>query len=101
MISFSDRVAVPTHVLVRILEKEAVLLNLETERYFGLDETGTRMWQVATVAPNIDATYRQLLDEYDVDPDTLRENLAELIEKLAGSGLLSLTSSDVGTAPTI
>ena len=101
MISFSDRVAVPTHVLVRILEKEAVLLNLETERYFGLDETGTRMWQVATVAPNIDAAYRQLLDEYDVDPDTLRENLAELIEKLAGSGLLSLTSSDVGTAPTI
>lgn len=101
MISFSDRVAVPTHVLVRILDKEAVLLNLETERYFGLDETGTRMWQVATIAPNIDTAYRQLLDEYDVDPDTLRENLAELIEKLADSGLLSLTSCDVGTAPTI
>src|SRR5690242_21308710 len=35
--------------------KESVLLNLETERYFGLDETGTRMWQVVTAAPNIDA----------------------------------------------
>jgi hypothetical protein len=101
MISFSDRVSVPTHVLVRFLEKEAVLLNLETERYFGLDETGTRMWQLTTGAPNVDTAYRQLLDEYDVDSDTLRENLAELLEKLADSGLLNLTPSDVGTAPTI
>jgi hypothetical protein len=101
MISFSDKISVPAHVLVRFLEKEAVLLNLETERYFGLDETGTRMWQLTTAAPNIDTAYRQLLDEYDVDPDTLRENLAELLEKLADSGLLNLTPSDVGTTPTI
>jgi Coenzyme PQQ synthesis protein D (PqqD) len=101
MISFSDKVSVPAHILVRFLEKEAVLLNLETERYFGLDETGTRMWQLATTAPNIDTAYRQLLDEYDVGPDTLRENLAELLEKLADSGLLNLTPSDVGTIPTI
>jgi len=35
MISFSDRVEVPKHVLVRLLEKESVLLNLETEHYHG------------------------------------------------------------------
>ena len=44
MVSFADRAATPTHVLVRILDRESVLLNLETEQYFGLDETGTRMW---------------------------------------------------------
>jgi hypothetical protein len=40
--SFSDRVEVPKNVLVRIVEKESVFLNLETEGYYGLDETGTR-----------------------------------------------------------
>jgi hypothetical protein len=39
--SFSDRVEVPKNVLVRIVEKESVFLNLETECYYGLDETGT------------------------------------------------------------
>src|ERR1700738_2140641 len=42
MVMFSDKVSVPAHVLVRFLDKEAVLLNIETERYFGLDETGAR-----------------------------------------------------------
>jgi len=41
--SFSDRVEVPKNVLVRFIEKEFVFRNLETECYFGLDETGTRM----------------------------------------------------------
>jgi len=37
------------------LDKESVLLNIETERYFGLDETGTRMWQLVTAAPKIES----------------------------------------------
>ena len=53
MVSFADRASVPSQVLVRFLEGESVLLNLETERYFGLDCTGTRMWKAVTVAPDI------------------------------------------------
>ena len=75
MLTFSDRTAVPQHVLVRVLDRESVLLNLETEKYFGLDETGTRMWQLVTVAPNIDAAYQELLAEFDVEPELLRTNL--------------------------
>jgi hypothetical protein len=101
MISFTDRVSVPNHVLVRILEKEAVLLNSASERYFGLDETGTRMWQLATTTPDIATAYQQLLAEYDVEPETLRQNLIELLEKLADNGLLTIIPSDVGTTPTI
>jgi coenzyme PQQ synthesis protein D (PqqD) len=101
MVMFSDKVSVPAHVLVRFLDKEAVLLNIETERYFGLDETGARMWQLATTAANIDAAYQALLSEYDVDGETLREHLSELLEKLAGNGLLTMTPSDVGTTAAI
>ena len=57
MMAFADRVVVPKHVLVRHLEGESVLLNLDTERYFGLDVTGTRMWALITTMPNIDAAY--------------------------------------------
>jgi hypothetical protein len=101
MVMFSDKVIVPAHVLVRFLDKEAVLLNIETERYFGLDETGARMWQLATTAANIDTAYKSLLSEYDVDAETLRAHLSELLEKLADNGLLTMTSSDVGTASAI
>src|SRR6202790_2417227 len=101
MVSFADRAATPTHVLVRILDRESVLLNLETEQYFGLDETGTRMWQLVTGSPNIDAAYRELLAEFDVEPELLRSNLLELLSRLVDSGLLQVLPADVGTAPAI
>lgn len=101
MVSFADRVTVPQHVLIRFLDKESVLLNIETERYFGLDETGTRMWQLVTAAPNIETAYHQLLDEYEVQPGPLRNDLTELLGRLVENGLLQVISSNVGTASTI
>jgi len=88
-------------VLVRFMDRESVLLNLETERYFGLDETGTRMWQVATSAPNVEAALLQLQDEYDAQPEILQSNLTELLGRLVENGLLSLRPADVGTASTV
>jgi hypothetical protein len=90
MVSFADRAEVSPHVLVRILDKESVLLNLETERYFGLDETGTRMWQVVTAATNIDAVYRELQNEFDVESDPLRSHLSGLLGRLVDNGLLQI-----------
>ena len=101
MISFDNKVTVPSHVLVRVLDREAVLLNIETERYFGLDEIGTRMWELITTSPSLEVAYQALLSEYDVEPATLRQNLQDLLEKLRTNGLLNLTASDVGTAPTV
>ena len=97
MLTFSDRAAAPAHVLVRVLDQESVLLNLETEQYFGLDETGTRMWHLVTTSPNIDAAYQELLAEYDVQPEMLRENLTELLGHLVEHGLLQVLPADAQT----
>lgn len=101
MVTLADRVVVPQHVLVRFMDRESVLLNLETERYFGLDETGTRMWQVVTSAQTVEAALQQLLEEYDAQPEVLRGNLTELLGRLVENGLLTLHSADVGTASTV
>jgi len=101
MISSAHRAVVPQHVLVRFMDRESVLLNLETERYFGLDEMGTRMWQVVTAAPSVEAAVLQLQDEYDTTPETLQTHLTELLGRLVDNGLLSLQAADVGTASTV
>jgi hypothetical protein len=95
--SFSDRVEVPKHVLVRFVEKESVFLNLETECYYGLDETGTRMWQVVIAAPTIENAFELLLSEFDVEAEPLRENLSELLGRLVDLGLLRVHFADVKT----
>lgn len=101
MVTQLERANVPAHVLVRFLDRECVLLNLDTERYFGLDETGTRMWQLVTTACNIDAAVQTLLAEYDVEPDLLKTHVSELMSRLVENGLLEVIPADVGTAPAI
>jgi Coenzyme PQQ synthesis protein D (PqqD) len=101
MVSFANRATAPVHVLIRFLDRESVLLNLETEQYFGLDETGTRMWQLVTGSPSIDVAYQELLAEFDVEPELLRSNLTELLSRLVESGLLQLLPADVGTVPAV
>jgi len=101
MLSFSNRVEVPKHVLVCFLEKESVLLNLVAEIYYGLDKTGTRMWQLLTTARNIENAYEELLTEFDVEAELLRQNLSVLLGQLVDKGLLRIHSDGVESAPTI
>lgn len=90
-ISFSDRVRVPDDVLISRLQEESVILNLDSERYFGLDDVGTRMLSVLTTSDSIEAAYESLLTEYDVDGHALRQDLLELIESLLKQGIVKVS----------
>jgi len=87
-LAFTSRVSLPQTVLVRDLDGESVVLDLQTEKYFGLDEVGTRMWAVLTTADSIEAAYETLLKEYDVEPERLRADIEGLVSQLVGHGLL-------------
>lgn len=90
MISFSSKVIVPDTVLFRELDGESVLLNLNTESYLGLNEVGTRMWSVLTTQPTVQAAYEALIEEYDVAPETLRDDLEALLGQMLEHGLVEL-----------
>ncbi|HSL53822.1 MAG TPA: PqqD family protein [Pyrinomonadaceae bacterium] len=90
-ISFSDRVTVPDDVLISQLQEESVILNLDSERYYGLDDVGTRFLSVLTTSDSIEIAYERLREEYNVDPNVLRADLLALIENLIDQGLLIRT----------
>jgi hypothetical protein len=75
---------------VRELSGEAVLLNLDTQIYFGLDEIGFRMWTLLTSSESVGAAFEQLLSEYEVEPAELRKSLESFILQLEEQGLLRL-----------
>jgi len=90
-ISFSDRVKIPDDVLISKLQEESVILNLDSERYYGLDDVGTRFLSVLTTSESIEAAYETLAKEYDVDGQVLRQDLAELCERLIEQGLVRIS----------
>ena len=93
MLSFAKRVSIPDGVMLRELDNEAVILNVNSERYFGLDEMGTHMWQLLIEAHTIQQAYDDLLESYAVEPDTLRNDMTHLIEELVQHGLLEIVDA--------
>ena len=69
---------------------ETVLLDLQSESYFGLDEVGTRIWQLLQQNGDLQSIFETILDEYDVEEEQLRRDLEELVEKLLEAGLVSI-----------
>lgn len=90
----SNRIAAHSSVLIRTFDDgESVLLNLDTENYFGLNAVGSRMWELLTSTPSIEDAYASLLAEYEVAPDELRRDLDTLIEQLVEHGLVEVHES--------
>ena len=92
MSSLPTRVTIPDNVLFQELKGESVLLNLANDRYYGLDDVGTRMWRLLAEHRNPSTVVQHLLNEYagEVDQATVERDLCELIEKLAAVGLITV-----------
>ena len=90
-VSFTDRIRVPKDVLISRLQEESVLLNLDNESYYGLDDVGTRMLSVLNSSDSVQAAWLQLVDEYDVDREVLRDDLVSLVERLLEQGLVEVS----------
>jgi len=84
------RIVASENVLVRELAGESVLLHLDSESYFGLDEVGTGMWEALTAHASVDAAFQALLETYDVQPAELRGDLERFVDQLAQAGLVDV-----------
>ena len=91
--AFSMRVTSSPDVVFQTVGDEAVLLNMKTSLYLGLNAMGTRMWVSLTGAKSIEAAYELLLAEFDVPAEVLRKDLEEFLAKLNEFALIN-TSSD-------
>jgi hypothetical protein len=93
-VSSEARICMASDVLYRQVDGESVVLDLKTERYLGLDEVATRMWQLITGSESVQAACEALLQEYDVEPERLRRDLSGFIQELLELGLVEVASSN-------
>ncbi|MCI0435630.1 MAG: PqqD family protein [Gemmatimonadetes bacterium] len=69
-------------------DDRCVLLDLDRTRYWGLDETGTRIWELLVDGLPFDRLVDRLAEEYDADREQLAEDARRFIDVLVASGLV-------------
>ena len=83
-------VAVKDQVVSVDLAGEAVILNLTSGIYYGLDEVGSRIWEIMQEPSSVQTIRDKLLEEYDVEREKCEQDLLELISQLKQYGLVEV-----------
>ncbi len=87
-ITLTSRVRIQDDVLFQELQGEAVLLNLKTGVYLGLDRIGTIIWQLLQEDGALSRVVEVILREYDVTQEKFEQDLLNLVGQMEKQGLL-------------
>jgi Coenzyme PQQ synthesis protein D (PqqD) len=88
--SLDTLVRVPKDVVFRELDGEAVILNLESGMYFGLDAIGTRIWRLVEEHGSLRAVWEAMQREFEAPGEALQSDLLTFINELSAKGLVTL-----------
>ena len=83
-------IEISSDVLTQEVGGETVILDLKSESYFGLDEVGTRIWQLLQKQEDIHTITATMLNEYDVEEEQLEMDIQNLLTQLNEAGIISL-----------
>ena len=79
---------IPPSVLHREVNGELVLLDVQSEQYFGLNAVGADIVKRLT-EERYEVALAALAEDYEVDPATLQRDVQNLIDALVQAGLLN------------
>jgi hypothetical protein len=72
------------------LDGEIVMMSVENGEYYGLDEIGTRIWQLMEHPIVIENLINCLTNEFEVEREECEEDTLEFLEDLFSRNLINL-----------
>jgi hypothetical protein len=74
------------------MDGELVMMNIEQGRYFGLNQTGTRIWALLAEPVVISDLCYKLMAEFNVDQKQCEQEVVAYLENLLTRGLLQVVT---------
>jgi len=90
MMDLNSKITFADTVFAQEVDGEMVLLDMNSENYFGLDAVGTDIWQAMQDSASLADVLAVLLEQYDVEEEVLKKDLLGFVEKLQESGLIKV-----------
>jgi PqqD family protein of HPr-rel-A system len=76
-------------VVSEMMDGETTLVHTETTNYYGLNATGTFIWNfLRDHAASLNEIVAAVSDEYDVAPAQIRADIQQLLQSLVQEGLI-------------
>ena len=81
-------------VLDTEIDDQTVMMDIEQGSYFGLNQTGTRIWALLAESTVIDDLCDQLTEEFEVPREQCEQKVADFLKGLLDRGLLQVVTDE-------
>ncbi|OGU16429.1 MAG: pyrroloquinoline quinone biosynthesis protein [Geobacteraceae bacterium GWC2_53_11] len=72
------------------IDNEKVMMSIEKGQYFGLEPTGSRIWEMIETPVRVSVLIDTLTGQYDVDRETCERDLLAFIGELDEAGIIQV-----------
>jgi hypothetical protein len=90
-LTLADRVARNRETLSAEIDGEVVALDIARGACYGLDPVGARIWAMIETPTAIIRVCEDLMAIYEVDPETCRVDVLDLLSSLRAEGLIEVS----------
>jgi len=77
----------------RIINDEAVILDLKSGVYYSLNEVGSRIWDLCNGTNNLNDITKIICEEFEVEEDTASKDVLEILNDFLQERLLKINES--------
>lgn len=88
--NFTDKVTIPSTVFAQVVDDEMVILDTESENYFGLDTIGREMWQTLVENGSLENLKTTMLEKYEVKESVIKHDIEVFIDTLVKNRLITI-----------
>lgn len=101
MVSMDSRVKPnQTEVAAKVIDGEAIIMNLSNGLYFSMEHVGAAVWELVERGCSLGEMVETIVDRYDTDPETVSDDVLRLVNELLGEALVVVTDQvPEGDAP--
>ncbi len=86
--TIDDTVEILDTVLMQEVDGETILLDINSEEYFSLNEIGTMFYKLLQEEPNLSLALSELENHFDVSKEELQKDLLHFVSTLEEKKLL-------------
>lgn len=72
------------------MKGEAVILSLKNGKYYGVNSVGAHIWKAIQTPNTIQEIQAGVMEEYDVDEVTCRQEVSSFLEKMVDEELVEI-----------
>ena len=84
-----------TKYLYSEIDSEAVILDVNSGTYFGLNEVSKSVWQILQTPASQKQVIEKILAEYEVTEEEATSDVESLLKEMLGVGLVEVANEEV------